>query len=251
VSATLGCGSSGDTLACVRGKDWRDVLAAAAKLPAAPGGNPVRSTPAFYPIVDNETVFSGYASLLEQGRFAKIVSQAIHRYLTKANLIQLTLLTTPLQPQLLGNNNYEQGYYVIPAYGRGTNTTLAQRDQFLLESFTCPNDFEARARSSHGVPVWQYRYIGDWPNTRLYPTSGAYHGTEMQMLFGNSEDVSGIAPTAAQVRLTEVMQSAWVAFARDPVEGLEGFGWPMYDPDRETLVRLGFENADEPDFVRP
>jgi cholinesterase len=251
VSATLGCGSSGDTLACVRGKDWRDVLAAAAKLPAAPGGNPVRSTPAFYPIVDNETVFSGYASLLEQGRFAKIVSQAIHHYLTKANLIQLTLLTTPLQPQLLGNNNYEQGYYVIPAYGRGTNTTLAQRDQFLLESFTCPNDFEARARSSHGVPVWQYRYIGDWPNTRLYPTSGAYHGTEMQMLFGNSEDVSGIAPTAAQVRLTEVMQSAWVAFARDPVEGLEGFGWPMYDPDRETLVRLGFENADEPDFVRP
>ena len=78
VSATLGCGSAGDTLACVRTKEWRDVLAAAARLPAAPGGNPVRSTPAFYPTVDNETVFSGYASLLEQGRFAKIVSMAFH-----------------------------------------------------------------------------------------------------------------------------------------------------------------------------
>lgn len=74
VSATLGCGSSGDTLDCVREKDWREVLAASARLPAAPGGNPVRSTPGFYPTVDNETVFSGYASLLEQGAFAKIVS---------------------------------------------------------------------------------------------------------------------------------------------------------------------------------
>lgn len=74
VSTTLGCGTSADALSCVRSKDWRDVLATAAKLPAAPGGNPVRSTPAFYPTVDNNTVFSGYASLLEQGRFAKIVS---------------------------------------------------------------------------------------------------------------------------------------------------------------------------------
>lgn len=75
VSATLGCGDSGDTLDCVRGKDWEDVLAASAKLPAAPGGNPVRSTPPFYPTVDNETVLSDYASLLEQGDFAKIVSE--------------------------------------------------------------------------------------------------------------------------------------------------------------------------------
>ena len=248
VSATLGCGSSGDTLACVRGKDWKDVLAAAAKLPAAPGGNPVRSTPAFYPTVDNETVFSGYASLLEQGKFARIVRQTSTT--TRPSNYRTSLTTSP-QPQLLGNNDYEQGYYVIPAYGRGINTTLAQRDQFLLESFTCPNDFEAHARTAHLVPVWQYRYFGDWPNTRLYSTSSAYHGTEMQMLFGNSEYVSGVTPTAAQVRLTKVMQSAWVAFARDPVGGLDGVGWPKYDPDEETLVKLGFKNSDVVDFVRP
>jgi cholinesterase len=140
---------------------------------------------------------------------------------------------------------------VIPAYGRGINTTQAQRDQFLLESFTCPNDFEARARKAHNVPVWQYRYFGDWPNTRLYPTSGAYHGTEMQMLFGNSEDVSGIATTAAQERLTDVMQKAWVAFAKDSVSGLEEFGWPRYAPEKKTLVRLGYQNSAVPDFVKP
>jgi cholinesterase len=140
---------------------------------------------------------------------------------------------------------------VIPAFGRGINTTVAQRDQFLLESFTCPNDFKARMGRAHDVPTWVYRYFGDWANTRLYPSSGAYHGTELQMLFGNSEDVSGLPPSASQVRLTKVMQNAWLAFANDPVNGLSEFGWPLFESGEETLVRLGFGNTAEPDFVKP
>ncbi|OQO03357.1 hypothetical protein B0A48_11615 [Cryoendolithus antarcticus] len=226
VSATLGCGATGDTVDCVRSKNWTDVLAASAKLPATPGGNPVRSTPAFYPTVDNETVFTGYKALFAEGTFANI-------------------------PQLLGNNNREQGYYIIPAYGRGINTTEAQGQQFLLESFTCANDYEARARTSQGVPVWQYRFFADWNNTRLYPTSGAYHGTELEMLFGNLVDVSGIPPEPAQVQLTKVMQKAWVAFANDPKEGLKKYGWPRFDPAGRTLIRLGYENSAVPSFVLP
>lgn len=140
---------------------------------------------------------------------------------------------------------------MIPAFGKGVNATKEQGDQFLLESFTCPNDIEARARSAQGVPTWQYRYFGDWPNTRLYNSSGAYHGTELEMLFGNSGDVSGIAPSEAQEELTKVMQDAWVAFAEDPKRGLEKYGWPRFDPSEDTLVRLGYENSPVPDFVRP
>jgi cholinesterase len=250
VSDTLGCNSSGDAIECVRSKPWQDILAAAARLPAAPGGNPVRSTPAFYPTIDNQTVFSDYASLLEKGRFAKIVSCHCLSGISRDQSIGSAKLNA-LQPQLLGNNNYEQGYYVIPAFGRGINTTAAQRDQFLLESFTCPNDFKARMGKAHGVPTWVYRYFGDWTNTRLYPSSGAYHGTELQMLFGNSEDVSGIPASAPQVQLTKVMQNAWLAFAKDPVNGLSEFGWPQFELGKKTLVRLGFENSPEPDFVRP
>lgn len=71
------------------------------------------------------------------------------------------------------------------------------------------------------------------------------------MLFGNSEDVSGIPPDSAQVQLTKVMQNAWLAFANDPVNGLSKFGWPQFEPGEATLVRLGFENSPEPEFVRP
>ncbi|KAI3481811.1 hypothetical protein L1887_55581 [Cichorium endivia] len=184
VSTTLGCGSSGDTLECVRGKDWKDLLAAAGRLPAAPGGNPVRSTSAFYPMVDNETVFPDYRPLLEQGKFAKL------------------------------------------------NHSLA------------PNDIEARARSAQGVPTWQYRYFGDWSNTRLYSSSGAYHGTELEMLFGNSGDVSGIAPFEAQEELTKVMQNAWgrAYLGNNLDQPFQGCYQPAYEAfDREMTWRAHLE----------
>jgi len=71
------------------------------------------------------------------------------------------------------------------------------------------------------------------------------------MQFGNSGDVSGIAPGEEQQELTGVMQRAWVAFARDPRGGLGEFGWPRYEEGERTVVRLGHEKSAVPDFVRP
>jgi len=74
VSSKLGCGSSGNTLACMRKQDWTDITAAAATVAASSDGSPLRSVPAFYPTVDNVTVFSNYTALSDEGKFAKLVS---------------------------------------------------------------------------------------------------------------------------------------------------------------------------------
>lgn len=71
------------------------------------------------------------------------------------------------------------------------------------------------------------------------------------MIFGNSGAVSGIPPSQAEVQLSRLMQRAWAAFADDPKQGLSRFGWPKYDPQGETLVRLGYENSATPTFVAP
>lgn len=74
VSAQLGCGASGDTVACMRQQDWQDVEAAAGKVRPTSGGSPVRSVPPFYPVEDDDVVFSDYLSRTESGDFAKLVS---------------------------------------------------------------------------------------------------------------------------------------------------------------------------------
>jgi cholinesterase len=129
VSAALGCGSSGDTLECMRQQPFEALSKAASKVPPSPGGSLVRSTPPFYPLVDNVTVFGDYLSRAASGNFAKL-------------------------PYFLGHNDHEQGYYVIPALVQGRNVTDAQTAQFLRESFVCPISYEARQRLKERVPAW-------------------------------------------------------------------------------------------------
>jgi carboxylesterase type B len=57
------------------------------------------------------------------------------------------------------------------------------------------------------------------------------------MVFGTS-DLLGLN-TPAEMATSKYMQDAWAAFARDPEHGIV---WPTYDPDADTLVKLGFEN---------
>ncbi|EGD93070.1 carboxylesterase [Trichophyton tonsurans CBS 112818] len=70
LSEVLGCGSSGDTLPCVRSKPATDVLAAVAKVPPEPSN--LLPQPVFHPTVDEKLVFSNYEERAAEGMFAKI-----------------------------------------------------------------------------------------------------------------------------------------------------------------------------------
>lgn len=267
LSASLGCGSTGDTIACMRSKNWTDIKAAAAKIPPSASDSPLRSTPPFYPVVDNVTVFGDYLERAQEGRFAKLVSTRLRMIRTiersdptePLTLAQQSIILTLSQPYLLGNNNYEQGIYKISSYAAGINVTEAQASTFLLASFTCPNDLTAQTRANAGVPVWQYRYLGDWDNIRLYPNStfnpggsGAYHGSELEMFFGASEDVSGLPTSEDERTVTAWVQRAWAAFADDPESGLDSVvGWPRFAEGNETLAVIAEGNNPQVKFVRP
>jgi carboxylesterase type B len=212
----------------MRGVDWTAIKAASAAIRPAASTSVLRGIPPFWPTPDNETVFasSEYVTRSQEGNFVKL-------------------------PMLLGNCDNENSYYQIPAYGNGVVPTAAQVTSFLLESFTCPVAFQAANREKNGAPAWVYRYFADWDNTRLFSTSGAYHGVDLQMIFGASEDVSGLPTTADQRKLTKVMQDAWFAFVNDPTHGLEHYGWPQYDPNGKTLIELGLDNNPRPQFAYP
>ncbi|KAI1112454.1 alpha/beta-hydrolase [Nemania sp. NC0429] len=230
VVSALGCGASGSALSCMRSENisFQAILSAVKTVPPIPGDSPARSVPPFQATVDNATAFSvsEYVSRLRSGRFAPLPHFQIH-------------------------GDHESGFYRISALAQGRSLPESDWARFELESFTCAAAAETYWRSGAGVPTFRARYMADWENLRLYdtPSSGAYHGVEVNMITGNSESVSGIAPSPHEAGLTGAMQVAWAAFAADPVRGLLRLGWPRYQAGGDSLVRLGVNTTPVVDVV--
>ncbi|KAI1132135.1 alpha/beta-hydrolase [Nemania abortiva] len=232
VTSTLGCGAADSTLSCMRSENisFQSILNAVRAVPSVPGNSPTRSVPPFQATVDNTTVFSvsEYLSRLRSGAFAPVPHFQIH-------------------------GDHESGFYRISALAQGRDLPESDWEEFELESFTCATAAETYWRSKAGVPVYRARYMADWENLRLYdpPSSGAYHGVEVNMVTGNAGSVSGIAPSPWEAELTGIMQAAWAAFAADPTRGLLRLGWPHYEVGGDSLVRLGVHTTPTIDIVSP
>lgn len=210
------------------------ILSAAARVPST--GSTTRSLPAFQITQDNVTVLSttDYATRLAQGHLARI-------------------------PYLETHNDHESGFYRISARAKGVVLPERNWTQFEQETFTCPVAYEAQGRARLGITSYRARYLADWDNVRLFYQaegppydSGAYHGVDVNMVIGNSEGVSGLAASAQEGALVEVMQRAWAAFAREPGEGVTAeMGWPKYEAEAETLILLGYNSTAEVRVVGP
>ena len=146
-----------------------------------------------------------------------------------------------VQPYLAGNNDKEDGFYRLSALAAKINLTQAQWDQYDLHGFTCASAAATGYRSDHGIPSWHYRYFAAFANTELYPGSGAYHGSDLHMIFGNSEGVTGIPESSLQTSLKQSMMNAWGAFIKDPNTGLARLNWPNA---HDGLIKLGLGASD-------
>lgn len=214
LASNLGCSS--DALKCVRAASASEVADAAGKVIS----DALLPTSGFYPTIDNDIIFPNYTQLAKDGDFIHV-------------------------PYLLGNNDYDAGWF-----------RLAESDDLKLPdfawvlfnqvTFTCPTATEAYYRTQHGVPTWRYRYHGDWGNLRLYNgsaglgrSSGTWHGSEIPMVFGTAEDVSGLNNNRTEEETSSYMMKAWAAFVRDPSSGLSTYGWPEYDASGKSPFFFG------------
>ncbi|POS69592.1 carboxylesterase, partial [Diaporthe helianthi] len=223
VSQAIGCGGADEdatrVVKCVRQANASAILAASAKVPALPTLALAQAT--FHPTVDDEIVFGDYEARARNGSFARV-------------------------PYLVGNGDFESGWYKLSAYAARLNLTEAQWHLFNQRAFTCPTAAQARYRSEQVVPTWRYRYHGEWENLRLYNStaglgrrgSGAYHGSDVEMVFGTGQHVSLVANSEHEDAVSAYMMGAWAAFARDPAQGLLDYGWPAYNATGNTLVQL-------------
>jgi cholinesterase len=71
-------------------------------------------------------------------------------------------------------------------------------------------------------------YAGEYPNLDIgFP--GAYHGSEIGLVFGTTEFSSRRPDIPAEVEMSNKVRDIWTNFAKDPVDGLVKMGFPLYD----------------------
>lgn len=110
----------------------------------------------------------------------------------------------------------------------------------------------AAGRIAQGVPAWRYRYMAAFPNSQIVANASAVHGAEISLVWGtmtNTPTAAAIPNTPDEEALSAKMRHLWASFAKDPEKGLQKLGYPMYDPKKDTLVRLGNGNKGEVDLV--
>lgn len=216
VTTHVGCGNASSdpsaVLSCMRNVNYTNILN------ALDGQN-------FYPTIDGRLVFnsSAYTSLSRAGKYIQV-------------------------PLLIGNNDNEAAIFRVEFVEAGSQEldSLSPEPSYTDRRFACPAAVRANASVYHKVPTWRYRWFGLFPNTNLtaYPDSGAYHGSEIPIIFnttpGPSQNTS--ANTKREEALIAYMQGIWAAFAKDPVNGLTRLGLPRFDPTEDTLLRLGWDN---------
>ncbi|GME48564.1 Para-nitrobenzyl esterase [Neofusicoccum parvum] len=224
VASQLGCptnASADAILSCMQAAPAPSIAAVLNTYNAsAHPGRPL----SFVPQPDNLTSFAAadYAARMRRARFA-------HR------------------PTLVSQVDNEGASLL--SYVPGQPPSQAAVDAFTRSLATCPGARAAAARAAAGVPVWRARYFGEWPNLNPLEWLGAYHSSDIPMIFGTS-DLNG-PDTEVERATSEYYQSAWVAFAKDPARALEReFGWPVYGAETESLVELGYEGNVEAVFAR-
>lgn len=97
----------------------------------------------------------------------------------------------------------------------------------LYSGFQITNDYLSE-RLENNRTTHRYFYTGNFTNISPRSWMGAYHESELPMLFGTHMNFRGNS-TPFEYDLSHVMQDAYVAFVTDPVNGLNEIGWPAYE----------------------
>ncbi|KAH8595462.1 carboxylesterase family protein [Bisporella sp. PMI_857] len=168
----------------------------------------------FVPVQDNQTVFSNYTERANRGKIARI-------------------------PSLIGSNERETATNFALNSTSVNETIVAVGTQRV---FQCPAALSSLLRAQNNIPIWRYLYHGNWSNVSPAPFLGAYHSSEIPIIFGTYYK-AGPPATPQEIEASKYIQGAWVSFAQDPQSLSAKYRWPDYYTQDSTIVNLALNNA--------
>ncbi|KAK3319129.1 Alpha/Beta hydrolase protein [Apodospora peruviana] len=224
VAERFGCGSiagdkkmaPADELRCMRGSN----VSAQAIENFIQGHDQALELPFifFAPEVDDVTVFSDYDDRAKRGQVAKI-------------------------PAILGSNAHD-GVAFVWLQPNGVNESAA--DAVTLGVFFCTAFKAATNRLAAGLPVYRYEYQGNITSVAPQDYLGAYHSSELPMIFGtfdnfrSQDDLTENGRHAAAT--SRAMQDAWLAFATSGSAGMSAVDWSRYVPGGNVRI-FGYDDV--------
>ncbi|KAF7514001.1 hypothetical protein GJ744_006615 [Endocarpon pusillum] len=203
----LNCSAVRDALACVRAADAMKIkeIIEVASLP-------------FIPTVDNITELANPSQARSERRIANVplmigtTAQDGRTPLGPNNLTAFLETAFPDEPKLRAD--------IVAAYpiGQGGLNTEYDIISQIITDFgsQCVSGLLASRNIEAGYPTWRFIFNATFPNNEAFPNGGAYHGTQVPLVFGTYPSVN---VTAQEAALSSYMQAAWAGFAKNPERG--------------------------------
>jgi len=228
LTASLGCpGTYSSNLACVRAANATTIQ------------NIINiNSLGFDPIADNVTLVTNSAARRLSGNIANVpVLGGTNAQEGRVFMIGQNNVTAFLQATFLG-----AAAPLIPsiksAYPIGNDSLLtndydAVSQIFTEVAFQCPQALWANATASIGIPTWRYYFNASFANTQALPGLGAYHSSEIPLVFGTYPLAN---TTTQEYALAQFLRSAWARFAKNPRAGP---GWNQLRTGKVGMVLQG------------
>lgn len=210
VATSLGCGNLNATaqVDCLRQAPFTDIIA----FLKARSDNGTTPGLTFNPVIDNRTKFANYTARALAGNYTR-------------------------KPAIIGTT-VDEGNVFLP-YNRTYGPNMAIADFVTLGSFLCPTVQTTYDRFASNTTTFRYLYGGNFTNIAPQWWEGAYHQSDMPLVFG-THNIARSNSTPLEFAVSEAMQDFWLAFAEDPVKGLPDAGWEAYEPNGEAVL-FGWE----------
>ena len=157
---------------------------------------------AFTRQVDGKYVFANYTERYLNGSIAKI-------------------------PKIIGTTAREASALVLVPLSNYTAGPSPELINSQTLSTVCAAHNTSVLRDQIGLSTYRYEWAGNFSNIAPVPWLGAYHYSDLYMVFGTYHITPGVAPPI-EVQASERMQDWFLAFVKDP-SSLAQQGWPKYD----------------------
>jgi acetylcholinesterase len=206
VAQHLGCNSTDaeTEIDCVRGIDSVDIE----RFLKAYSDNGTTPALSFVPVVDNRTEFANYTARALAGNFTR-------------------------KPAIIGTASNE-GVAFLP-YDQTYGPDQVDADAATASLFLCPVVQTTHDRHATNTTTFRYLYGGNFSNISPQPWEGAYHSSDLPLIFGTYGIARGNG-TEFEREASEKIQDYYLAFAKDPVNGLPAMGWKTYNPSGEAVL---------------